>query len=166
MRQRKYTKEVLEDAISKCTSVRQIIFFFGLSETGGNYSNFAKLIKRFDLNVDHFVGQGWAKGSTRETNESVDKVARQLEIPEEIILTKNSQCAISSTRLRKILKKKKQYICHICNSPPIWQGKYLTLHMDHINGNNNDHRLENLRFLCPNCHQQTPTWGKNKPKKC
>ena len=39
-----------------------------------------------------------------------------------------------------------------------------------------DNRIKNLRLLCPNCHSQTPTWGKktrdylsikpNKAKKC
>lgn len=38
----------------------------------------------------------------------------------------------------------------------------LTLQLDHINRVNNDHRLTNLRFLCPNCHSQTDTYaGKN-----
>jgi 5-methylcytosine-specific restriction endonuclease McrA len=42
-------------------------------------------------------------------------------------------------------------------------GKPLSLHLDHKNGKNNDHRIENLRFLCPNCHSQTATYaGKNK----
>lgn len=42
-------------------------------------------------------------------------------------------------------------------------GQSLSLQLDHINGINNDHRLENLRFLCPNCHSQTNTYaGKNK----
>ena len=37
------------------------------------------------------------------------------------------------------------------------------MELDHINGVNNDNRLENLRFLCPNCHSQTSTYGsKNK----
>jgi len=32
----------------------------------------------------------------------------------------------------------------------------------HINGNLDDHRKGNLRFLCPNCHSQTNTYrGKN-----
>jgi hypothetical protein len=30
--------------------------------------------------------------------------------------------------------------------------------MDHINGNRKDHRLDNLRWLCPNCHSQTDTF--------
>ena len=40
------------------------------------------------------------------------------------------------------------------------------LQLDHINGINTDHRLENLRLLCPNCHSQTPTYcGVNVKKK-
>jgi 5-methylcytosine-specific restriction endonuclease McrA len=44
-----------------------------------------------------------------------------------------------------------------------WQGKEISLHLDHIDGDNHNHKLENLRLLCPNCHSQTDTWcGKNK----
>lgn len=50
-----------------------------------------------------------------------------------------------------------QYSCKICNQLPIWNGIELVLELDHINGNPKDNRLENLRFLCPNCHTQQPT---------
>ena len=40
----------------------------------------------------------------------------------------------------------------------IWNDKKLSLQLDHINGDNSDNRLENLRFLCPNCHTQTETY--------
>jgi 5-methylcytosine-specific restriction endonuclease McrA len=40
-----------------------------------------------------------------------------------------------------------------------WQGRPLSMHLDHINGVPGDNRLENLRMLCPNCHSQTPTYG-------
>ena len=44
-----------------------------------------------------------------------------------------------------------------------WKGKPLNMQLDHINGCSHDHRLENLRFLCANCHSQTDTFcGKNK----
>ena len=50
------------------------------------------------------------------------------------------------------------YICAECEIEPLWNGKELVLQMDHINGNSKDHRIENLRWLCPNCHTQTPTY--------
>ena len=40
-----------------------------------------------------------------------------------------------------------------------WRGKPITTTLHHVNGDPNDHRLENLRFLCPNCHSQTPNYG-------
>lgn len=53
--------------------------------------------------------------------------------------------------------------CQICNITE-WNGKKIVMHMDHIDGNKRNHRLENLRMICPNCHSQTPTYaGKKRP---
>ena len=53
--------------------------------------------------------------------------------------------------------------CYVCHQSPIWQGQPLTLHIDHINGVSDDHRLSNLQMLCPNCHSQTKTFaGRNR----
>jgi hypothetical protein len=44
-----------------------------------------------------------------------------------------------------------------------WHDGDLVLELDHISGNRKDNRIENLRWLCPNCHSQTPTFrGYNK----
>lgn len=51
-----------------------------------------------------------------------------------------------------------RYECYECGISD-WFGERLPLHLDHINGMRNDHRLENLRMLCPNCHSQTKTFG-------
>lgn len=50
--------------------------------------------------------------------------------------------------------------CAGCGIGPEWNGRPLTLHLDHINGDPTDNRLNNLRLLCPNCHNQTPTFGR------
>ena len=47
--------------------------------------------------------------------------------------------------------------CWLCGLSEWINGK-LILEIDHINGISNDHRIENLRFLCPNCHSQTETF--------
>lgn len=52
--------------------------------------------------------------------------------------------------------------CSECGVGPVWNGTALTLQLDHINGVSTDHRLDNLRILCPNCHSQTETYcGRN-----
>ena len=47
--------------------------------------------------------------------------------------------------------------CNICTRL-YWVGETIPLQLDHINGNNEDNSLENLRLLCPNCHAQTPQY--------
>ena len=71
---------------------------------------------------------------------------------------------IAHLKERLVKEKYLEYKCAECGITE-WNGKPLSLHLDHINGINNDHRIENLRFLCPNCHSQTNTYaGKNKKK--
>lgn len=55
-----------------------------------------------------------------------------------------------------------EYKCSICGQEPFWNGKELIMILDHINGYNHDNRLENLRWVCPNCNYQLDTTnGKN-----
>lgn len=75
-----------------------------------------------------------------------------------------SNSTAGQNTLRRWYKKGNytQYVCSICGQEPVWMGKQLTLILDHINGNNRDDRLENLRWVCPNCNQQLETTnGKN-----
>jgi len=66
---------------------------------------------------------------------------------------------------KKILTQFKltvNYNCSKCNISS-WLENKITLEVDHIDGDNTNHSLSNLRYLCPNCHSQTDTWrGRNK----
>jgi 5-methylcytosine-specific restriction endonuclease McrA len=84
----------------------------------------------------------------------------------------NSVCFVeNSTYPRHRLKERiiKQnlidYKCHLCENEGAWNNKPLPLILDHINGINNDNRLENLRFVCSNCDSQLPTYKNRRGSK-
>jgi hypothetical protein len=81
------------------------------------------------------------------------------------VFKENSTVHYGTAKQMVIKYKIIDYICEKCKNSGIWQNEKITLHLDHKNGNNKDNRLENLRFLCPNCHSQTPTYaGRNNLK--
>lgn len=83
--------------------------------------------------------------------------------PLENILVENSSYSRGNLKKRILSENIIQYICIICGIGPKWMDKPMPLILDHINGVNNDNRLDNLRFVCSNCDSQLPTYkSKNK----
>jgi 5-methylcytosine-specific restriction endonuclease McrA len=64
---------------------------------------------------------------------------------------------------RRIILNEQDEKCLICGIKD-WNNKSLVLHLDHIDGNNQNNKRENLRIICPNCHSQTDTYCRGKPK--
>lgn len=64
---------------------------------------------------------------------------------------------MSHDSLRRRLLVERNYTCEECGIGNEYNGKPLSLELDHIDGNNCNNKIENLRILCPNCHSQTPT---------
>jgi len=79
----------------------------------------------------------------------------------EILRTGKSRANIKRRLLRVGLLQKR---CQDCNISE-WMGEPLSIQIDHVNGDRTDHRLENLRMLCPNCHSQTATYGRRNGKR-
>lgn len=155
---RKYTRELLEPLVKESTSVAQVIKRLGLKLTGGNQTNINDKIRLFELDTTHFKAQGWNKGLTKETSLSVAKGAKSSGYTDAEIFT-NKLSFVGKRAVRKRFKELSKYQCSICDLLPTWNGKPLSLHLDHKNGNRTDNRKRNLRWVCPNCHQQTETWG-------
>lgn len=62
---------------------------------------------------------------------------------------------------RKRVLNEQEHRCFVCRLNE-WQGKPLILEFDHIDGIKKNETRKNLRYLCPNCHSQTPTWRRKK----
>lgn len=79
-----------------------------------------------------------------------------------VIFTENSTYSNEMVKQRIVKNDLLEYKCVKCGINR-WCGETIVLDLDHINGNNRDNRLTNLRYLCPNCHSQTDTFkGRNK----
>lgn len=114
-----------------------------------------KRCKELGVNTEHF---------TRQAQRIINQPKYSLE---EILIKDSFYRNINSLKKRLIDEKKLEYKCAFCGNTGEWNGKSLVLELDHINGHNLDHRIENLRFLCPNCHSQTDTYsGRNKKTPC
>ena len=119
---------------------------FGWS-AGENYKTVQGRIQQLGLNIDHFTGRGWNTGLRYR---SFDGKAALEEI-----LVKNSPYAFTHGLRGRLLKEEwKEHQCEVCELSN-WQNQPISLELHHCNGISNDHRIENLQLLCPNCHAQT-----------
>ena len=124
--------EEFKQIVKQSCSMREISQKLGYSATSGD--SLAKIRKRIDeleISTEHF--------STLHKR----PVARS----EENIFIENSTADQSTLRRWYLKGQYTPYVCSICGQEPVWQGKELTLILDHINGHNKDDRLENLRGL-------------------
>ena len=141
--------KLIKESCSYCEVCRKA----NIVPTSGNYQTLKNVVKNNNIDISHFKRQGGKKGVKPYTLDEVLNNKRQ----------------INSHRLGKMLikyglKERK------CENPECglteWHGKPINVVPHHINGNHNDNRLENIIFLCHNCHSYTENFsGKNQKQK-
>jgi hypothetical protein len=149
---RKWSDQDLKIAVEASDTKSEVIRKLGLkTNSSGNFQTIDKHIKSLNLDCSHFKENVVGK--------------HQKEWALEDVLIINSPYSSTKNLKKKLLKagllREECYICGIKK----WLEKKLTLQLDHINGNNTDNRIENLRLLCPNCHSLTPTFCRGKRTK-
>lgn len=145
-------REAVTLAVQSALSMKEAIEALGLRAAGGNYQGLLRACEEFDLTPPRASGK-YKTAKASETNR----------IPDEILFVENSTYSNRFHIKNRLFRLGIPNACSICGLGPEWNGKPITLQLDHINGIYNDHRIENLRILCPNCHSQTSTFcGGNK----
>lgn len=151
----KYTELALRESASKSKSTREFMVNLGIESprSGSMLAHLKSRCQHLGIDLSHL------KKIT-----SGPRASRLL--PDQVLVkgTANGRRQTGVILTRSLVQSGVAHQCGECSIGPEWNGKPLTLQVDHCNGDVTDNRIDNLRFLCPNCHTQTSNWGtRNKP---
>jgi len=148
---------MLAEAASNSSSVLGDLRYLGVGyRSGGAWKMINRYLTEYQIDTSHFKGLGHNKG----------KVSFNKKRPDQVLVVLSGDYRERGSRLKRaLLESGVEYKCSECGLGLLWRGKKLVLSVDHRNGDWRDCRRENLRFLCPNCHTQTPTYCGRSVKK-
>jgi hypothetical protein len=141
------------EIIKNSTTWKEILRKCGYNSLGNN-KTVVKRCNELKIDITHLPsGQG-------DNRNKIGKSFKKYTIEE--ILVENSQYTNGPLLKKRLIKEKEfEYKCYNCNLTE-WMGKPIPIEIEHINGIHTDNRIENLTFLCCNCHALTDTYkGKN-----
>lgn len=151
----KLSDEEFKQLVKTSKSMSELLRHFGMENKGGNYKTCKKRIDELKIDNSHFLSKTQSSNWTRRVSKE-DFIKKLIE-----------QSSYNRTHLKKYLLKFNiiKYECTKCKNNGVWENKKLTLQLEHKNGISNDNRIQNLTFLCPNCHSQTNTFAGRSLKK-
>ena len=141
---------MLERVVKKSLSIAGVCRELNMKSCGGNYKTLHHKIKEWEIDSSHFTGGAWDQGKNfipfGKTYELID------------VLIENSPYKNSNSLKKRLFRENiKIKQCEECGITE-WNGKEIIFELDHVNGDNTNNKIDNLRILCPNCHSQTPTF--------
>ena len=146
----KYTKEVLETAVQNSHSIADVIRQLGMKFSGGLHGHLTSKIKLWGIDTSHFSRNGCNKGKPPFNKRHWSEI---------LIFQTRDIREDTKTLRRALIESGRIYKCEECDLPPVWNKKPICIQTDHKDGNWRNNVPTNLRFLCPNCHSQTSTYG-------
>lgn len=154
---RKYTEDWLKELCKNSYSYAEVLRKAGRKQGGGAQATLRKKIEEFGIDISHFTGQRWQDSPNQTDNHE----KREKYLLEEIFI---KDSPITQKVLRGYVKRHNliPYKCQNCGCDGHWQNGIIALEIHHIDGDNTNNEISNLRYLCPNCHALTDTYrGKN-----
>ncbi|MER7934995.1 MULTISPECIES: HNH endonuclease signature motif containing protein [unclassified Streptomyces] len=149
--------EELRRAVAEATSVAAALRALGVAPYDNRLrAAFRRWVAEDGLDTAHFLGQAHQRGKPGAT---------PVKRAEDILVRHDGERRTRSHLLRRALRETGvPEECAECGVGSEWQGRPMTLEIDHINGDWQDDRRGNLRLLCPNCHATTSTWCRGGPR--
>ncbi|MEU0249654.1 HNH endonuclease [Streptomyces sp. NPDC006235] len=148
----KWTREILQAAVSASASTNDVLRHLGLELVGGHHTHISRRIKAYGIDTSHFVP---VVRTERMRHNQRRRAADEILVKD----TSTHARRVPSARLNRAMRELGiEERCALCGLEAVWLGKTLPLEVDHIDGDWRNNRVENVRFLCPNCHSTTDSY--------
>ena len=152
----RYSEAEVRAAVAASLTYTEALRRLGLRTAGGNYATIRKYVEVvWKIPTVHF-----------DPNAARSIAGRRRAVPLCDVLVEGSSYNRVHLKKRLLAEGLKEPRCELCGQGDVWRGRPMSLVLDHANGVHDDHRIKNLRIVCPNCNATLDTHcGKHNRRK-